>query len=443
MNLKLLKLLQNNNAPLVITLEEKGNQATITRNGITVEEQYQSLKRIREALAYYPEEVWINKEKMETTQWPGLAEVRVTEQDKAGWERNSTPGCNAIVGGVMTWLHLTDQQKKDTRNQYFTPRQDNALRHHVPLQTVTLTAFIEINAWEIEVGEIGNSGGKYLLAIPEGSDMEAAVMARAKEMIERTMDRKELPKPHGGKVYARPMTGPRGAEHFTEPYPIGVMGTPVLLDDDWDAIDNAEFTSIVENLYDIDAKLVPVLEGPTKLRGGIIIPAAGDEALRVEKVTFDIEIDPDCETKAKNISMQVELENDQVFRYPCHFYILGDCEAEAEVKIIPGGINKERLTEILFQAFWVQEEFASWEEAKYERCELNERMRSLAMHVMGETTEAVTREFQRMLDRFYTTVPLPTGEKISVTSQDGRLQLTLNPQAPAALNPQAPGALNP
>ena len=443
MNLKLLKLLQNNGTPLVITVEEngKGKQDRITRDGVTVEEQYESLKQIKEALAFYPQEVWINKEKMETTQWPGLAEVRITEQDKEGWERNSkrkvdlrapisAPRFNAIVGDVMTSVHLTDQQRKDTRVQYFTPKEDSALRHHVLLQTVTLTAFIEIQA-----GETENPDGKYLLAIQEGSDMEATVMTRAKEMIERTIDRKELPKPHEGKVYARPMTGPRGAEHFTEPYPIGVMGTPVLLDDDWDAIDNAEFTSIVENLYDIDAKLVPVLEGPTKLRGDMIIPAAGDEALRVEKVTFDIEIDPDCETKAKNISMQVELENDQVFRYPCHFYILGDCEAEAEVKIIPGGINKDRLTDILFQAFWVQEEWASWEEAKYERRELNERMRSLAMHVMGETTEAVTREFQRMLDRFHTTVPLPTGEKISVTSQDGRLQLTLNPQAPGPLNP--------
>ena len=434
MNLKLLKLLQNNDAPLIITVEEKGNQATVTRDGvsISVEEQYQSLKRIREALAYYPEEVWINKEKMETTQWPGLAEVRVTEQDKAGWERNSTPGCNAIVGGVMTWLHLTDRQEKDTRNQYFTPRQDNALRHHVPLQTVTLTAFIEINAWEIEVGEIGNSGGKYQPPIPEGSDIETAVMTRAKEMIERTMDCKELPKPYEGKAYARPTTGPRGAEHFTEPYPIGVIGTPILLDDDWDAIDNAEFTTIVENLYDIDAKLVPVLEGATNLKGGAIIPAVGNEAVRVQNVTFDIDVDPDCETKAKNISMQVELENDQVFRYPCHFHIAGNSESEAEAQIIPGEINKERLTDMLFQAFWLENEWASWDEMKYQRDELNERMRSLAMYIMGETTEAVTREFQRILDRFHTVVPLSSGKKISVTSQDGRLQLTLNPQAPGS-----------
>ena len=53
MNLKLLKLLQNNDAPLIITVEEKGNQATITRDGVSIEEQYQSLKRIREALAFY------------------------------------------------------------------------------------------------------------------------------------------------------------------------------------------------------------------------------------------------------------------------------------------------------------------------------------------------------------------------------------------------------
>ena len=143
-----------------------------------------------------------------------------------------------------------------------------------------------------------------------------------------------------------------------------MIGTPILLDDDWDAIDNAEFTTIVENLYDIDAKLVPVLEGATNLKGGAIIPAVGNEAVRVQNVTFDIDVDPDCETKAKNISMQVELENDQVFRYPCHFHILGDSESEAEAKIIPGGINKDRLTDMLFQAFWLQEEWASWEEVK-------------------------------------------------------------------------------
>ena len=241
------------------------------------------------------------------------------------------------------------------------------------------------------------------------------------------MDRKELPKPYEGKVYARPITGPQGAEHFTEPYPIGVMGTPILLDVDWDAIDNAEFTTIVENLYDIDAKHVPVVTGPTNLMGGMIIPDVGDEALRVENVTFDIDVDSDCETHAKNISMKIELEKDQVFRYPCHFHILGDCESEAEVKIIPGGINKDRLTDMLFRAFWLEEEWASWDEVKYQRDELNERMHSLAMHVMGETTEAVTREFERMLERFQTVVPLPSEGKISVTSQDGRLQLTLNP----------------
>ena len=126
MNHKLLKLLQNNGTPLVITVEEngKGKQDRITRDGITVEEQYESLKHIKETLAFYPEEVWINKEKMETTQWPGLAEVRITEQDEEAWERNSKrkvdlgapipvpPGFNAIVGGVMTSVRLTNQQRE-------------------------------------------------------------------------------------------------------------------------------------------------------------------------------------------------------------------------------------------------------------------------------------------------------------------------------------------
>ena len=441
MDLKLLKLLQNNNTMLVITVEEKGKQAMITRDGVSVEEQSKDIfKRLKEALAFYPEEVWINREKMEPTQWPGLAQVRIMEQDEDGWERNSNrnvdlgapipvPGFNAIVGGVMTSVRLTNQQKKDTRVQYFTPKQDSALKHHVPLQTIILTAFMEIETWEIEASEFKarESKDSQSLAIPKGSDLEKTVMNRAQAMIKRTMDCKELPKPYEGKAYARPITGPRGAEHFTAAYPIGVMGTPILLDDDWDATDNAEFTTIVENLYGTDAKLVPVVAGPTSMLGGMIIPEVGDEAVRVENVTFDIDVDSDCKTHAKNISMKVQLEKDQVFRYPCQFHILGDCESEAEVMIIPGGINKDRLTNMLFRAFWLQEEWASWDDVKYQRDELNERMHSLAMHVVGETTEAVTREFQRILERFHTVVPLPSEGKISVTSQDGRLQLTLNP----------------
>ena len=447
MNLKTLKLLQNNDTPLIITVEEKGKQAMITREGVSVEEQSKDIfKRLKDALAFYPEEVWINREKMEPTQWPGLAQVKIMEQDEDGWERNSNRrvalrvpvpplGCNAIVGGVMTRVYLTNQQRKDTRTQYFTPQQDSALKHHVPLQIVTLTAFMEIEAWEIkdseikdwEIEQLENLYGKSHLTIPKGSDLEKAVMNRAQAMIKRTMDRKELPKPYGGKAYARPMTGPRGAEHFTAAYPIGVMGTPILLDYEWDAMDNAGFTSIVENLYGIDAKLVPVVEGPTNLMGGLIIPEVGDETVKVKDVNFEIEIDPDCGTQAKSITMRIELEKDRAFRYPCNFHILGGCESEAEVQIIPGEINKDRLTDILFQAFWLQAEWTSWEDVKYERDELNERMRSLAMHTMGETKEAVTREFQRMLERFHTVVPLPPEEKISVTSRDGRLQLTLNP----------------
>ena len=93
MDLKLLKLLQNNYSsytPLIITVEEKEKQTTITRDGISVEEQSKDIfKHLKDALAFYPEEVWINKEKMEPTQWPGLAQVRIMEQDETGWERNS------------------------------------------------------------------------------------------------------------------------------------------------------------------------------------------------------------------------------------------------------------------------------------------------------------------------------------------------------------------
>ena len=435
MNLKTLKLLQHNGAPLIITVEKQGErQALIARDGVTVEEENRDIfQHLKDTLAFYPEGVWINGEEMETSQWPGLARVEVLEPDEDGWgmnrgialdERAPATGFNAIVGSVMTRVNLTDQQRRDTRTQYFTPQEDSTLRHHVPLQLVTLAAFMEIEAWEIE--QMENPDGKPHLTIPKGSDLETTVMARAQEMIERTRGREELPKPYGGRTYARPMTGPRGSEHFTTPHPIGVMGTPILLDDDWDTFDNAEFTTIVENLYGSDAKLLPVLEGPTRLMGEMTIPEAGNEAIKVENVTFEIEEHPDCATWAKSITMLVELK-DRVFRHLCSFHIKGEFEEYAEVKLIPGEIDENRLTDRLFQAFWLQTEWGSWDDVKYERDELNERMQSLAMHTMGNTKEAVTQELQRTLDRFYSIVPLPEGERISVTSQDGRLKLTLNP----------------
>ena len=437
MNLKTLRLLKHNDAPLIITVEKQGERhALITRDEVTVEEEKQDIfKYLKKILAFYPEGVWINGEEMETSQWPGLARVEILEPDKDGWERNSNRGValgapapasgfNAIVGGVMTWVSLTDQQRRETKTQYFTPQEDSARKHHVPLQLVTLAAFMEIKAREIE--QMENPDGKSHLTIPKGSDLEATVMARAQEMIERTRGQEELPKPYGGKAYARPMTGSWGAEHFTAPYPIGVMGTPILLEDDCDTFDNAEFTTIVENLYGSDAKLLPVLEGPTRLMGDMSIPEAGNEALKVEDVTFEIEDHPDCAMWAKSITMVVELK-DRVFRHPCSFHIQGAFEECAEVKFIPGEIDEKRMTDMLFQAFWLQTEWGSWDDVKYERDELNDRMRTLAMHTMGNTKDAVTQELQRTLDRFHSIVPLPEGERISVTSQDGRLKLTLNP----------------
>ena len=73
MNLKTLKLLQHNGAPLIITVEKQGErQALIARDGVTVEEENRDIfQHLKDTLTFYPEGVWINGEEMETSQWPG------------------------------------------------------------------------------------------------------------------------------------------------------------------------------------------------------------------------------------------------------------------------------------------------------------------------------------------------------------------------------------
>ena len=65
-----------------------------------------------------------------------------------------------------------------------------------------------------------------------------------------------MPERYRGTAYSRPLTGELGDQHFTRPYPIGVTGRPVVVDQ-VEIEENAEFITVIENLYD-DGLLIPV-----------------------------------------------------------------------------------------------------------------------------------------------------------------------------------------
>ena len=124
--------------------------------------------------------------------------------------------------------------------------------------------------------------------------------------------------------------------------------------------------------------------------------------------------------------MRLELSDGSVHEVPCAFHAKGYEESSAEVRVVPGTVEHEELADFLFRAFWVDLDWRSWDSVKDDANDLTRRTVPLATHLLGDTREALLEELQQHADRFHPNVPL-VQEEITVTSRDGRLQLTLNP----------------
>ena len=150
--------------------------------------------------------------------------------------------------------------------------------------------------------------------------------------------------------------------------------------------------------------------------------------LKTREVTFEIRDHPGHPVWAESITMILEMEDGSVTRHPCGFLLEGAGEYEAEARIVPWEIGKEELRRLLTRAYWTQEgtEHHDWDTLQEARQELEERMAILAEHLGGNTSQAARDELQRALDRLHPSIPMPE-ERITVTSRDGKLQLTLNP----------------
>ena len=434
MNLEALRLLRDNSRPLQVTLEETENEILLTRDGTTVSDQRSAdaLTDLKRALAHHPQEVWINGERLETTPWTGLGRVTLTEPGSPMSHRGIDPGektpgppINAYVGGVATQINTGLRLGKRTTDIYFTPREETGREHHhhTPLSTVQVQAFLEIEAGELD--EIKARGT--ILQIPENSPLEERIIVRAEAMIQRTMKRREMPPRYSGEIYGRPTRGEQGEEHCEEPYAIGVEGKPVVIvqDDDDGEMENSVFITIVENLYREDSELVPVMEQEV-ITGRAVIPPAGPEAQRTRSVAFDIEDHPSHPAWAERITMKIELEDGTRSAHDCSFHLCGTAEWGAEMKIVPRRVERQEITDLLTRAYWTRQENQNRDEFRQNREEYEERMDILAEHLVGNTIRAVREELQRMLDQLHPSIPIPE-EKITVTSWNGKLQLTLNP----------------
>ena len=442
MRLETIRLLADKGSPLEITLEVRENDILVTREGTTLQEQLSAdpLGDLKRALAHYPREVRINGETLDTAPWLGLGSVTLTgpnlngETDREDWKLKLMPGertpsavFDGHIAGVMARMRTSWAFRKKLMSHYFTPAWEADKQHHTPLSAVQVTAFVEIQADELLQLHDNPMG---LTEIPERSELENRVLERAQAMIKRTMERPEMPAQYSGRIYGRPTKGETANEHYDDTYAVGVHGKhgkPVIITlwDDGEEMENSTFVTVVENLYRNDSELVPVLEWESGV-GNATIPPADPGTPRTRRVTFEVQDHPANPAWAESITMLLEMADGAVSRHSCDFWMEGAMEYEAEAKVVPENITKEEISDLLTRGYWVNQEYHDWDGLKEARQELEERMEILAEHLVGNTSRAAREEMQRLLDHFHASIPLPE-ERITVSSRDGKLQLTLNP----------------
>ena len=440
MKLDMLRMLADNGQPLVVEIHQEENGTQVTRGNRMVEKHggpELTLQELQEALEFYPRAVTVNGEHLKTRAWPGLARVKITLPETDGsdsWRRkeiefpgNVRPGWkNALAGGVFCRINTPrwDDGNHGQNARYFTHAGLPDDGNHVPLSAVNLEAFLELKTSELDIIQENRNS----LEIPGDAWIPGDVTLRRQNMIERTLLQPNMPTPWDGRTYSRPLQGPDANEHGGEPYAAGVRGTPLVIDgaETGDRFSNDLYLTVVENLVRGKSLLVPVMDGQQDV-GGVRTDGPGAEAARAKNITFEILQHPENPGWARSITMRIMLQDGVEHVQECSFQLSGQYESDAGTVVVPGAIRKEELTEILTRAYWPDTEWRSWDDVKEERMLIRERMEVLAEHAFGNTREGIRMELQRMADRFYSRVPLPS-ETIQVKSRNGRLEIVLNPQ---------------
>ena len=322
------------------------------------------LRQLEWSLRHHPQEVTINGRTIRTTPWPGTAGARISEPDNGedeprtgapipnGAEQDMLRGFNAISGGVMFRAQIGYQASRMMHLEYFTPAPGQSRPYHQPLALVTLGAFAEIRASELGQLHQTRTG----IAVVDSGNLEREIVRRGLEMLRRTVSNPAMPEPYAGRVYPRPLTGPQGSDYFNEPYPIGVSGTPVIIDQQDSNMTNARFVTIVENLHRANSRLVPVGEDGAHHRTAWI-PAPGKSAARVRNTSF---LTRTCGPgQASRITMKMELDDGSAVTQECCFRLEGEDEQNAHAWVIRDRTNREELAKFLFQAYWLKREWKS------------------------------------------------------------------------------------
>ena len=450
MNLDMLNLLADMGKPLHITTEDLGGQVRVTReDGRRME--YSPLppgltdEKLRHHLSHYPQEAWINGERLETSPAPKFARVAMLDvrgpeiSDPAPTEvrRPEEPrhapqakALNTLAGSVC--CRIENQQPRNGEWTYYSAG-DVGGKYYSFLRVVAIVPHAVIETSELtELEELNGKGTG--IRVPEGTGLERRVRERQDEMARMTREAGWTPDPHHGNVYALPVIGNYGDEDIFKPAPISIKkrAMPVLADPSM-TMSDAEMLSVVDSLLWNESHFVPVMEEAVEIGHIWTINAWTDEPgkgiYHLDNIEFQEELDDDGATRSITLMAHVvEPQKDEaevLMELPTRIHLSGDDEDNAVMRVTPGTMEKPELAGILVRAYWRDRELRSRDDRNDEFDTMTERMGITAMHLTGDNDGAVRAEMQRTMDFFSYSIPLPEHE-ISMVSRGGRMTLTLH-----------------
>ena len=443
MKLETVRILADNGEPLVITTEPAQDGVIIRREGCSpvLHQRHQAGEDLKRRLKFYPRPVTIDGSPLRRMSPPTRSEVMVLtplELDTEGQKpQRSHLGTehhggmdNTIAGGVLirlgeaSILRMWDDSRPVRR---YLSQLPGTAEHHGLLQVVELRTMMEIRADELHHLYQTPHG----IALVERREIREAVNRRVRELEDRTISVPGMPAPYRGPVHLAALVPEEGDHSMVTPAPIRVMGTPAVLETGIfqgpDSHRGGEFVTVAQALYDGDSELVPVDANrcPGEYEGAEETAA---EPVRITSAEFAFRPEnPERVSMVESITMTVQTQDGRTVTAPARFHLSGGWSTRPSVRAVRGVVEEGEVLEAMKRAFWRDLEWNQPGEMEEERRRFEERMERLASHLFGDPRGAMEQELRNATDRFHTDLPRPP-EPVTVTSRDGRITITMNPE---------------
>ena len=443
-----IKTLRYNGEPLDLTVQEGPTNQHGTKSYIVTAANRGSfpfhsssllepaINHLSAILQFYPAEVRINGEPVDTRPFPNLAYASVTkyEDDNQRYyssrnlsldperpSENPRPlrSGNTFIAGVMCFTPRKPDQTHVYHSAEPGPNQnwERALKIELsPIWTITAD---EIDA--LTQDEFDSFGTE------TPPTLEPVLRERAQAQIDRTLASPRLPRPHPGPIFQYFLSDNPNAP-FEKGAPIFVNGTSIVIDSQSNDHTTSETVSAVEALYRSDSQFVPVR----------LYPHQQEEThQRLSDFSFThtpAEPSPEawCMTPAQDITLEFQLDGeDKVRTAPASFSLEGECAFDMDVRFVPGQITPQDLTQYMLRAYWDDEHYPSWDDVKEGLERAYQEYHDLAEAAIQDPLPTFTSQIQRLADSFYTEIPRP-GQPTTVTSRDGLITVTANPKVQPA-----------